>query len=74
MEQININGIDEVIFYEKLENGLPVYMLVNKNVNSFYITLSVKYGSVHTEFSDKDGNEYQVHNGVAHFLAHVNFN
>ncbi len=74
MEQININGIDEVIFYEKLENGLPVYMLVNKNVNSFYITLSVKYGSVHTEFSDKDGNEYQVHNGVAHFLEHVNFN
>ena len=73
MEQIKVKGVDEIIYYEKLDNGLPVYMLVNKNVNSFYITFSVKYGSVDTEFS-YNGNDYQVHDGVAHFLEHVNFN
>ena len=74
MEQIRIKGVDEVIYYEKLDNGLPVYMLQNKHVNSFYITFSVKYGSIHTEFSLEDGTDYKVHNGVAHFLEHVNFN
>lgn len=73
MEQIKVKGIDEIIYYEKLDNGLPVYMLVNKHVNSFYMTFSVKYGSVDTEFS-YNGNDYQVHDGVAHFLEHVNFN
>ena len=74
MEQIKIKGIDEVVYHEVLDNGLPVYMLVNKHVNSFYITLSVKYGSIHTEFKNNRGEEYKVHDGVAHFLEHVNFN
>jgi predicted Zn-dependent peptidase len=73
MEEIKLKGLDEVVYYEKLDNGLPVYMLVNKHVNNFYITLSVKYGSVDTEY--KVGNkEIKVHDGVAHFLEHVNFN
>ena len=74
MEQIKIKGVDENVYYEKLDNGLPVYMLVNKHVNSFYITFSAKYGSIHTEYGLNDGKTYQVHNGVAHFLEHVNFN
>jgi len=74
MEIIKLSGLDENLYYEKLDNGLPVYMLVNKHVNSFYITFSVKYGSIHTEFTDNKGEDYKVHNGVAHFLEHVNFN
>ena len=73
MEEIKLKGLDEVIYYEKLDNGLPVYMLVNKNVNNFYMTLSVKYGSIDTEYS-VDGKDIRVHDGVAHFLEHVNFN
>ena len=73
MEEIKLKGLDEVIYYEKLDNGLPVYMLVNKHVNNFYMTLSVKYGSIDTEYS-VDGKDIKVHDGVAHFLEHVNFN
>jgi len=74
MEEIKLNGIDETVYYKKLDNGLPVYMLVNKNVSSFYITFSVKYGSVYTEFKNNENETIKVHDGVAHFLEHVNFN
>lgn len=75
MKEIILKGIDEKIYYEKLDNGLPVYMWVNEKVNNFYITLSVKYGSVDTEYKcDGDKEITKVHDGVAHFLEHVNFN
>lgn len=75
MEEIILKGVDEKIYYETLDNGLPVYMLVNEKVNNFYMTLSVKYGSIDTEFKcDKEKEYTRVHDGVAHFLEHVNFN
>ncbi len=74
MKEIKLDGIDETVYYKKLDNGLRVYMLVNKHVNSFYITFSVKYGSIHTEFKNNSNEEFKVHDGVAHFLEHVNFN
>ena len=75
MEKIKILGVDEEYFHEELPNGLNVYMLVNDRVNNFYITFSTKYGSVDTEFKlDGDKDFLKVHNGVAHFLEHVNFN
>ena len=73
MKKIPMKKIDETLYYEKLSNGLDVYMLKNDKVNNFYITLTCKYGALDTEF--KIGNkEYKVPNGVAHFLEHVNFN
>ncbi len=75
MQEITLNGVDEKVLCETLENGLSVYMLVNEKVNNFYMTLSVKYGSIDTEFKAKGDKEFtKVHDGVAHFLEHVNFN
>ncbi len=75
MQEIVLKGIDEKIYHETLNNGLQTYMVVNEKVNNFYMTLSVKYGSVDTEFKcGKDNTWTKVHNGVAHFLEHVNFN
>ena len=75
MQEIVLKGIDEKIYTSTLDNGLTVYMLVNDKVNNFYMTLSVKYGSIDTEFKCKGEKEFtKVHNGVAHFLEHVNFN
>ena len=75
MKEIQLKGIEEKIYYDECSNGLPIYMLVNDKVNNFYITLSVKYGSIDTEFKLKNSKEWQkVHDGVAHFLEHVNFN
>lgn len=75
MQEIMLKGIDEKLYYDICDNGLPVYMLVNDKVNNFYLTLNVRYGSIDTEFKLKGDKEYKkVHNGVAHFLEHVNFN
>jgi len=73
MNEIKLKGLNETIYEDVCDNGLKVYMWVNKRVNSFYGTLSVKYGSIHNEF--KIGNKiYKTPSGVAHFLEHVKFN
>lgn len=75
MKEIVLKGIDEKIYYDTCENGLSVYMWVNEKVNNFYATLNVKYGSIDTEFKTSDMKKYaKVHDGIAHFLEHVNFN
>lgn len=75
MNKIVLSGIDEIVYYDKCDNGLPIYMVVNDKVNNFYITLNVKYGSIHTEFKLEGDKEFRrVNDGVAHFLEHVNFN
>ncbi len=73
MQEINLKGLNETIYYDKCPNGLKIYMWVKKDINTFYGTLSVKYGSIFNEF--KIGNkEYKMPKGIAHFLEHVKFN
>lgn len=73
MKEIKLKGLNEVIYEDVCDNGLKIYMWVNKKVNTFYGTLSVKYGSIFNNF--KIGNkEYSTPSGVAHFLEHVKFN
>jgi len=75
LKEIKIKHLDEVIYYDKTEEGLPIYMWVNNKVNNFYITLNTKYGSIDTEFKLKGDKKYRkVPDGIAHFLEHVTFN
>jgi predicted Zn-dependent peptidase len=73
MKEINLKGLNEVVYYDECSNGLKVYLWVNKKVNSFYATLSVRYGSIYKDF--KVGNKtYSTPYGIAHFLEHIKFN
>lgn len=73
MEEIKLKGLNETIYVHTSSCGLPVYMWVQEKVSSTYMTLSVKYGSIHTKF--KIGKKiYDVPNGIAHFLEHIKFN
>lgn len=73
MKEITLEGLDEKIYEYTTKTGLKIYMWVNEKVNSCLMTLSVKYGSIHTKF--KVGKKtYEVPNGVAHFLEHIKFN
>lgn len=73
MKEIKLEGLNETIYEHIHKSGLKTYMWVNEKVNSCYMTLSVKYGSIHTDF--KVGNKkYKVPNGLAHFLEHIKFN
>lgn len=73
MKKINIKKIDEVIYYEKLDNGLKVYMYTNPNIHNNYVTYTTRYGSIYKEFKTLDGDMVKVPNGIAHFLEHKVF-
>lgn len=73
MKEIKLSKVNETIYYDKCDNGLDVYLWVNERANEYFATLNVNYGSVDTKFKVKN-NIYEVPNGVAHFLEHINFN
>ena len=50
MKEIILEGLDEKILEYTTKSGLKVYMWVNEKVNSTLMSLSVKYGSIHTKF------------------------
>ena len=75
MKEIKLTDVDEVIYYDVCDNGLPIYMWPNNKVNSFYITLTARYGSIHTKFKlNNKSKVYEVPSGSAHYLEHVKFN
>jgi len=74
MKKITINHINEDIYFDTLDNGLKVYLYVNKNMHNNYVTFTTKYGSVNNEFGlGKEGKFRKVPNGIAHFLEHKVF-
>jgi predicted Zn-dependent peptidase len=73
MNKVKILGAKENLFYEKLKNGLEIYMVPNSNVKNFYLTLNTKFGSIYTNFK-YEGKNYNIPKGVAHYLEHLMFN
>ena len=67
-------GKEQKVYYEQLDNGLKVYMLPNKNINSFCINLVTRYGSDVKEFIPLGKKDYEsIPRGLAHFLEHKVF-
>ncbi|MFI3260846.1 MAG: pitrilysin family protein [bacterium] len=73
MKEIEIKGIDEIIYHDVCDNGLNIYVWVNEKVESSFLSLAVKYGSIHTDF-EIGKKKYKVPDGIAHYLEHVKFN
>ena len=74
MERIQYAQLDEELFYEKLPNGLEVYILPKKGFNKTYATFTTKYGSIDNQFVPLGQSEYiKVPDGIAHFLEHKLF-
>ena len=69
MKTINMKDVDEKIYYEKLDNGLEVYLYPTKKTKNFYITISVKYGANVTKYKNEK-ETIEVIPGSAHFLEH----
>lgn len=74
MKTIRIKDVEEDIFYEKLDNGLEVYLYSKDTLHSNYVTFTTKYGSVYNEFVPIDSNKMTTFpKGIAHFLEHKVF-
>lgn len=69
LEKMDLN-----LYYEKLDNGLDVYIVPFDKVNSVYVTFSTKFGSIHDEFIPYDRTSMtKFPLGIAHFLEHKLF-
>ncbi len=67
-------GKEQKIYYDKLNNGLEVYLLPNKNQTNYHVEIVSKYGSGIKEFIPIEENDYlKLPLGVAHFLEHKMF-
>jgi predicted Zn-dependent peptidase len=74
MDKITFDQLQEELYYEKLENGLDVYILPKKGFNKTYATFTTKYGSIDNHFLPPGKEEYvKVPDGIAHFLEHKLF-
>ncbi|WP_394137113.1 EF-P 5-aminopentanol modification-associated protein YfmH [Cytobacillus oceanisediminis] len=74
MEKITFEQLQEEMYYEKLGNGLDVYILPKKGFNKTYATFTTKYGSIDNHFLPPGKDEYvKVPDGIAHFLEHKLF-
>ncbi len=73
MKKIKIKNTGELVYTETLDSGLEVIMIPNNKVKNFYLTLNIKFGSIHTNLKFK-GKNYKIPKGTAHFLEHLMFN
>ena len=74
MEEIKVNKADEIVYHEKLDNGLDVYIYPKKGFACKFAKYVTKYGSCYNEFipiGRKKMTEFPK--GIAHFLEHKLF-
>ncbi|MDX8365132.1 EF-P 5-aminopentanol modification-associated protein YfmH [Cytobacillus sp. IB215665] len=74
MKKINFEQLEESLYYEKMSNGLDVYILPKPGFNKTYATFTTKYGSIDNRFTPLNSNDMvTVPDGIAHFLEHKLF-
>ncbi|WP_019425052.1 EF-P 5-aminopentanol modification-associated protein YfmH [Paenibacillus sp. OSY-SE] len=73
MEQRQYSQLQETLYYERMDNGLDVYVLPKPGFQKTYATFSTKYGSIDNHFKVEGLNAIQVPDGIAHFLEHKMF-
>ena len=68
-----LKGLDLNVYYEKLNNGLEIFLVPFLNRKNYYIEYGVKYGAKINEFESSDGKRIKTPYGTAHFLEHKMF-
>ncbi len=69
-----LKGLDIDVCYEKLDNGLRVFIVPYKGRKNYYLNFCTKYGAEIEEFvSVNTGKKTKKPYGVAHFLEHKMF-
>ena len=74
MDKIKVKSIDEIIYHEKLDNGLDVYMYPKSGFNTVTANFVTLYGSNDYEFIPINHDTFKTYPlGIAHFLEHKIF-
>ncbi|UTR15037.1 insulinase family protein [Salipaludibacillus sp. LMS25] len=74
MTKQTFDQLQETLYFDKLPNGLHVYVLPKKGFNKTFATFTTKYGSIDNHFVPIGEEEpLRVPDGIAHFLEHKLF-
>src|SRR5690625_5161075 len=74
MNQIKYEGINEIVYSQKLENGLSVFLIPKQEMSKTFGLFSTNYGSMDRTFVPiGEEKEITVPDGIAHFLEHKLF-
>ncbi|SDY37541.1 EF-P 5-aminopentanol modification-associated protein YfmH [Thermoactinomyces sp. DSM 45892] len=74
MKKMIYAQLGEVLYHEKLENGLTVYILPKYGFREVFATLTTNFGSIDNVFTPRGMKEpIKVPDGIAHFLEHKMF-
>jgi predicted Zn-dependent peptidase len=74
MERLEYKGLNRDLYYEKLDNGLEIFIFPMPKHNNTFATFISKYGSNHNNFRVKGEQDFHVvPHGIAHFLEHKLF-
>jgi len=74
VERLLFDQLGEELYYEKMTNGLDVYILPKKGFNKTFATFTTKYGSIDNYFVPLGQKDLKlVPDGIAHFLEHKMF-
>ena len=74
MNKIKLDIVDEDLYYEKLDNGLDVYIIRKEDFNLNYACFGTKFGGLDLEFIPINEKKFvKMPSGIAHFLEHKLF-
>lgn len=73
MKEIRLDHVGETLYYDRMPNGLDVYVLPKPGFQKTYATFATRYGSIDNHFRIEGGEKVKVPDGIAHFLEHKMF-
>ena len=74
MTKFEYKDINEVVYYEKLDNGLSVYIVPKPDFDKTFGIFTTQYGGLDNKFIPYNGSSYvEYPKGIAHFLEHKLF-
>lgn len=73
MEVITYERLKEKLYYERLPNGLKVFVLPKPGFQKTFATFTTRYGSIDNHFEIEGKGQMRVPDGIAHFLEHKMF-
>lgn len=74
MKTIKLDIIDENIYYDKLDNGLEIYLIKKEKFNSSFVSFLTNFGGLDLEFIPiNEDKMVKMPSGIAHFLEHKLF-
>lgn len=73
MEKRFYPAVGETVWYTKLPNGLPIYVVPKPEFGKQFAFFAVNYGGMDLRFRLEDGHWQDTPAGVAHFLEHKMF-